>query len=448
MRYTITNCSVVDGLSNPVQHNMDVEISENTITTVSNHVPTEAHTRESDTHILIDGTDKTLMPGLIDAHCHMTYGESLGQESQDIYTSVESRSLRSAWNVQKVLANGVTGISDPGGSFYIGVAIRDAIRAGRLTGPRMTTSGRYITTSNGLVEFYPEPASRGIMDRMGSGIGHNCNTLDEMIDATRRQIRAGVDYIKIADSSYGQFQAFRYEELKTLADLAHQMNTSITIHARGDKEMNAAVRAGFDWVHHGNYMSEETADLIAEKDILLIPSLALLHNWSEHGSLMGAPPHISEANKRMLDRTRVSMALARERGVRFGLGTDSGFAMTPYGEFHAKELELLMDYCGLSALEAIQAGTSNVAITLGLDGKTGIIQEGKLADLLLVDGNPAIDITLLQDPDNLVEIFRDGERLTLNPAMESWPHDDQQDFAKTRLSRKLLTAETAPTRTT
>ena len=101
------------------------------------------------------------MPGLIDAHCHMTYGESMTQEEQDIFTSVEGRTLRAAWNVQKVLAAGVTGLSQPGGSYFIGVAVRDGISEGRVKGPRMTSAGRYITTSNGLTDWYPDDTGDG-----------------------------------------------------------------------------------------------------------------------------------------------------------------------------------------------------------------------------------------------------------------------------------------------
>lgn len=438
MKYLISNCSVIDGLANPVEHEMDVEISGNKITRVEKHDPAQSvdETATGEPVHVIVGKNRTVMPGLIDAHCHMTYGEALGQETQDIYTSAESRTLRSAWNIQKVLANGVTGISQPGGSYNIGVALRDAINAGRLTGPRMTTAGRYITTSNGIAAVYPEPAARGMMDNFGGGVGITCNTLDQMIEAVRKQIQAGVDYIKLADSSYGQFQAFRFEELKVLADLSHQMDRPITTHTRGDREMNAAIRAGFDWFQHGNNMTEETVDLLKEQNRLLIPSLVLLHNWATYGSVMGAQPHISQSIQRMLDRTRVSMAMAREKGVRFGLGTDSGFAMTPYGEFHAKELELLMDYCGLTELQAIRAGTSNNAITLGLDGKIGIIQEGMLADVLLIDGNPARDIRLLQNPSKILEVFRDGQRIKIDPLMESWPYEDARKFAETRLTRR------------
>ena len=158
-----------------------------------------------------DATGTTVMAGLIDAHCHMTYGESLTQEEQDIWTSVEGRTLRAAWNVQKVLAAGVTGISQPGGSYFIGVAVRDGIKAKKIKGPRMTSAGRYITTSNGLTDWYPDDVGA-----VEGNIGIRCNTLDEMIAEVRRQVKNRVDFIKLADSPFGEYQSFRDEELKAI----------------------------------------------------------------------------------------------------------------------------------------------------------------------------------------------------------------------------------------
>lgn len=428
----IENCDVIDGMGNAPMRAMDVLVEGNRIARVE---PAGGVSRESlpPDVVRIDATGKTVMPGLIDAHCHMTYGESLTQEEQDIFTSVEARTLRSAWNVQKVLFAGVTGISQPGGSYFIGVAVRDGINAGRVKGPRMTSAGRYITTSNGLVDWYPDDA--GIIE---GGIGIRCNTLDEMIAEIRRQVKNGVDFIKLADSPYGEYQSFRDVELQTVADLAHQLNRRCTIHARGDAEMRASVRAGFDWVMHGNIMQQETVDLLAETQTLLVPTLILLHNWAEYGHLIGSPSHISDGCKRMLDRTYDSLHLAHEAGVIFGLGTDTGFAMTPYGEWHAAELELLMRYGGLSAVEAIAAGTYNNGRTLNLEGQVGGVAPGMLADLLVVDGDPSEDITILQDRTRIEQILLDGEIVEVDHEVESWGNEHSLTYAAQNLTQGLL----------
>jgi imidazolonepropionase-like amidohydrolase len=429
----IENCDVIDGMGNPPARGMDVLVEDNRIARVE-PAGGEWLGSISPEAARIDAAGRTVLPGLIDAHCHMTYGESLTQEEQDIFTSVEARTLRSAWNVQKVLFAGVTGISQPGGSYFIGVAVRDGINAGRVTGPRMTSAGRYITTSNGLVDWYPDDA--GVIE---GGIGIRCNTLDEMITEVRRQVKGGVDFIKLADSPYGEYQSFRDVELQTIADLAHQLGRRCTIHARGDAEMRASVRAGFDWVMHGNIMQRETVEMLAETQTLLVPTLLLLHNWAEYGHLIGSPTPIAEGCKRMLDQTYESLHLAHEVGVLFGLGTDTGFAMTPYGEWHATELELLMRYAGLSAIEAIAAGTYNNGRTLNLEGQVGGVAPGMLADLLVVDGDPSEDITILQDRTKIDHIILDGKLVEVDPEVESWGVERSLTYAAQNLTQELLT---------
>ena len=328
--------------------------------------------READGSLRVtDARGRYLMPGLIDGHCHMTYGDSYTQEEQDLYTSVESRTLRAAWNVKRVLRAGVTSLSQPGGSYYIGVALREAIASGMVLGPRMRTAGRYITTSNGLTDWYPEDV--GVPD---GSIGTLANTPAEMVDTVRRQVKNGVDFIKLADSPFGEYQAFTGDELKQIADLAHQLGKKVTIHARGSAEVSAAVAAGFDWIMHGNIMTDEVVEELASSGIPLVPTLLLLANSADFGELVGTPAPFRDGCRRMLDKTADTLHRAHAAGVKFALGTDTGFAVTPYGEWHARELELLMEYAGLSAQEALQAGTVNAARTVGLEGQVGEVRPG------------------------------------------------------------------------
>ncbi len=427
----IENCDVVDGLGNEPKREMDVVIDGNRIVAVRS-VAERGTSQDPPAAKRIEARGKTLMPGLIDAHCHMTYGESMTQEEQDIFTSVEGRTLRAAWNVQKVLAAGVTGLSQPGGSYFIGVAVRDGIKERRVKGPRMTSAGRYITTSNGLTDWYPDDTGA-----VEGSIGIRCNTLDEMIAEVRRQVKNGVDFVKLADSPYGEFQSFRDSELVAIADLCHQLHKRCTIHARGDAEVNAAARAGFDWIMHGNVMTRETVELLAETQIPLVPTILLLENWAVYGPVIGSPRPIVEGCRRMLERTRESLHMAHEAGVKFVIGTDTGFAMTPYGEWHAKELELLMKYAGVSELEAIKAGTSNAGVVLGLEGQVGAVSPGALADLLVVDGDPSRDITVLQDRSKIETIILDGEILELDREVQSWPNQPSYVYASRYLTQDV-----------
>jgi imidazolonepropionase-like amidohydrolase len=368
----------------------------------------------------IDATGKTVMPGLIDAHCHMTYGESRTEEEIDLYTSAEGRTLRAAWNAAKVLRAGVTSISQPGGSYFIGVGLRDAIAEGFVQGPRMAAAGRYLTTSNGLTDWYPD--SVGVPE---GSIGILANTMPQMIDEVRRQVKAGVDFIKIADSPLGEFQAFTNDELKALADLAHQLGKRITIHARGSAEVRAAVDAGFDWIMHGNQMSDDTIEALAESHIPLIPTLVLLANSTDYGKDVGVPTGLYDAWARLLEDSAHTLHRAHEAGVIFGAGTDSGFALTPYGEWHAHELTLLVDYAGLTPMEAIQAGTRNVAVTVMAKDTLGVLAPGALADVIVVNGDPLTDISVLERRENIDVVISRGTPVVFDEdsLARRWPHE-------------------------
>jgi len=353
---------------------------------------------------VIDASGKTVMPGLIDAHCHTSFGEARMQEEQDLYTSHELRTLRSAWNVTKVLRSGVTGISDPGGSYFIGVGIREGIAEGLIQGPRMTTAGRFISTSNGISDWYP--SSVGVPD---SSIGKLANTVDEMVTEIRHQVKNGVDLIKIGDSVLGDFEAFSPDEIKAMSDAAHRLNKRITMHARGSDNVDSAVAAELDWIMHGNVLRDDTIERLAESKIPLCPALLLLGNLGEFGLAVGVPVRTRDAYAGLLEQTAESLHKARQAGVTLICGTDTGFAATPYGEWHARELELLMRYAGMTALEAIRAATHDCAQVLGHDDDVGSIRVGKGADIIVVDGDPLADIRVLQDKSRIESVILRGE---------------------------------------
>ncbi|MFD0252100.1 MULTISPECIES: metal-dependent hydrolase family protein [Streptomyces] len=366
----------------------------------------------------IDARGKTVMPGLIDAHCHMTYGLARTEEEISMYTPAELRTLIAAANIEKVLHAGVTSISQPGGSFYIGVGLREGIRQGLVHGPRMTTAGRYLTTSNGLTDWFPDTTGNP-----EASTGRLTNTADEMVSEIRHQVKNGVDLIKLADSPFGEFQAFSNDEMKLCADTAHRFNRRITIHARGSDEVGAAVDAGFDHIMHGNMMTDEVIDKLAQSQIPLIPTLLFMHHIVEFSHLSGIRPSIAEATKRMNEKTMDSLHRAHAAGVKFGMGTDSGFAVVPYGEFHARELELLVEYAGMTPLEAIRAGTLNNAPMVGLEGEVGEVAVGKLADLIVVDGDPSVNLKLLYTPGKITHVVLAGE-------LQTFPDDIRTRFLR------------------
>jgi imidazolonepropionase-like amidohydrolase len=412
--------TVIDGTGRP-PNRADVLVMNNRIHTVGDSsMPGLAP--PPDRCEVIDATGMTVMPGLIDVHCHMTYGEAKVEEEIDLYTGHELRTLIAAANAEKVLRAGVTSISQPGGSYYIGVGIREGIKRGLVHGPRMTAAGRYLTTSNGLTDWYP--SSVGVPD---GNIGILTNTVDEMKTEIRKQVKNGVDLIKIADSPYGQYQAFTNDELKCIADMTHQLGKKCTIHARGSAELDAAVSAGFDWIMHGNVITDEAIDHLASSGITLVPTLLLLANMCDWPELTGTLPGDIRGIRGMLQKTADSLHRAHAAGVRFAVGSDSGFGITPYGEWHARELELLTIYAGMSSLEAITAATRNGAEMMGLDGQLGQVTPGYLADLLVVSGDPVANLRVLLNKANIRHVIKDGQ-------VQVFPEDlDGKRFQNDRL---------------
>lgn len=399
----ILDCNIIDGGGVTSGYRSSILLHNNNIHSIGLAEKLRGLIPRGEDSATIDAAGRTVMPGLIDAHCHMTYGESNAEEEIDLYTSVESRTLIAAKNCQKVLRAGVTSISEPGGSFFIGCALRDAIRGGMFEGPRIVSASRYLTTSNGLTDYYPTTV--GVP--MGS-IGVLTNSLPEMLSEIRRQVKCGVDLIKLADSPGGAYQAFTDNEMKEIADLTHQLGKKVTIHARGSAETGAASRAGLDWIQHGNYMTDDVIEQVAENGTPIVPTLAFPANLADFGHLVGTRQKEIDRRKLMMEKTAVVLHKAKEAGITLLSGTDSGFAVIPYGEWHAREMELMMIYAGMNSLEAIASMTSWAAPTVNLEGRVGMVADGYLADLLIVNGDPERNIRVLQDKKNIDIVIKDG----------------------------------------
>lgn len=385
---------------------------------------------------IIEAGGKTIMPGLIDSHCHLNYGEVETEEELDLYTPLEYRALRAAWNAEKVLRAGVTSICDPGSTGVVAVAVRDAIEAGMFPGPRVTAGGRYLSTHQSITDFYPPwigvpPTSSGVLTR----------TRDEMVLEVRRQWKDGFDVIKIAGSGQSLFNvysssevdAFTPEELTVIVDEAHRLGRLVTSHARPGSSAANAARAGVDWIQHASYMSEEDIDVVARSGRAICPTWTLYANLIDWGSDFGVSPEIVDQFKRELEVAVKVLRRARECGVPLMAGTDSGFALTPYGHWHARELELFVDYLGLTPMEAILTATRNNALALRNGAEVGTLETGKLADVLVVDGDPLADIRILQDRARFACILKGGAIVdTARPWPERrvWPYEKAMILSK------------------
>lgn len=413
----IAGGSVIDGTGTPPMQGHDVLLNDDLIVEVAPGIDVESTIPRGEEIERIDATGKTVMPGLIDAHCHTSFGEVRMQEEQCLYTSHELRVIRSATNLPRILRAGVTSISVPGGSYFIDVGLREGVNEGILQGPRIACASRFLSTDTGIGSYYPS----SVGNPEGS-VGKVVNTTDEMITEVMFQVKGGVDLIKIGDSVLGQWEAFSRDQMKAICDTAHRHGKRVTIHARGSNNVDSAIAAGVDWIMHANVMTDETIQRLADSKIPLCPVILLLSNLLDFGPIVGVPAWKRDAYKRLLDQAGDVYHRAKDAGVTFITGTDSGFAHTLFGEWHARELELLVTYAGLTPLEAIRAATHDCAVTLCGRADVGSLEAGKGADVLVVSGDPSTDVRLLQDRANIDKVISRGRVLQFDDEMLATRH--------------------------
>lgn len=408
----IRNGTLIDGSGEPPVRNDAIVISGNRIKSLGAlppDVPIEDRRVE-----LIDASGQWIMPGLIDAHCHVSYGYPLikGEGKGKGTTRPEFSTLKSARSVQKVLRAGVTSISVPGGTWFTDVGIRDAIKLGLMVGPRMYVAGRMIVTY-GCIED-DEPSWEGTPDH---SIGKLCNTADEMVTEVRRQSKHGVNFIKMADSRSGESQMLAKEEIAAVVAEAHRRNLRVGIHSRGAGSTRAAAEAGVDWIIHADLATDRDLEAVAKAGMPIIPTSTFLAMVVELGRKVGAEQVQLDINrmKRHFDLLCALMQKARKLGIKLLIGTDTGNnSFMPHGELHAKELEIFVKYGGYTPMEAIVAATRDNALAVGLEGQVGEIAAGRLADVIVLNKDPLADITVLQRRDHLSRVIKDGKVVDLD----------------------------------
>src|SRR5438132_1251812 len=357
----VRNGTLIDGSGRPSSRNEAIVIEGNRIKSVG-ALPPDVALEDRRSVEVIEAGGQWIMPGLIDAHSHVSYGYPVikGEGKGRGTTRPEFSTLKSARNVQKVLRSGVTSISVPGGTWFTDVGVRDAIKLGLMEGPRMYVAGRMIVTY-GCIED-DEPSWEGTPDH---SIGKLCNTADEMVTEVRRQSKHGVNFIKMADSRSGESQMLAKYEIAAVVGGAHRRNPRVGIHSRGAGSTRAAAEAGVDWIIHADLATERDLEAVAKGGMPIIPTATFLAVVVELGQTVKAEQVQLDINrmKRHFDLLCELMHKARKLGIKLLVGTDTGNnSFTPYGELHAKELEIL-------PMEAIVAATRDNAYAVGLEGQ-------------------------------------------------------------------------------
>ncbi|WP_422368515.1 amidohydrolase family protein [Pelagibius sp.] len=361
----------------------------------------------------IDGRGMTLMPGLIDAHLHLSWNNAPGIDPIQMMP-LEEHVINCVQMARLLIDAGFTaGYGAAAAKPRLDVVIRDAINQGKIVGPRYTAAGPEITAVGGLGD-----ATLPHIPHEGLNLGIVVSGPEDVRLKVRQLMKWGVDTIKINLSGEeitgmgAEENQFSDEEIAMAVNEAKRRHRRVAAHARSKESIKKCVEFGIEIIYHASFCDEEALDMLeANKDKHFVaPGLAWLINTARNAGDYGIKPGtpITIAYERELENAIETMQKMHKRGIRVLIGGDYGFAWTPHGT-NAKDLEYFVDMLGFTPMEAIQAGTKYGGQIMGMPNELGQIREGYLADLLLVDGDPLSDVRILQDHKRLVAIMKDGK---------------------------------------
>jgi len=391
-----------DGTGNEIRENVTIIISGETIESVEDGFLDP----DSDTR-LIDLSDQTVLPGLIDLHVHLE-GETNPNRYLETFTmDPEERALRSVMFARRTLEAGFTTVRDLGGT-GVNTALRDAIASGYIDGPRVISVGKSLATTGG----HADPTNsfkQSLMGHPGPEDGV-VNGVADAREAVRQRYKNGADHIKITATGgvlsvakSGQNPQFMDDELRAIVETADDYDMHVAAHAHGKEGMMRAVLAGVKTIEHGTYMDEEVMQAMIDNDSYYVPTILAGNFVAEKAEIDGYFPDLVRPKAREIGPLiQETFGKAYSYGVPIAFGTDSG--VSPHGG-NAKEFELMVE-AGMPEVEAILSSVKTASEVLGLQDQIGSIEPGKHADIIAVDINPLEDITALQ---NVVFVMKGGD---------------------------------------
>jgi imidazolonepropionase-like amidohydrolase len=391
----LSNARVIDGTGRAPIEGATVHIEDGRIVSVTSDGGPPAGA--------LDLEGRTLMPGLIDAHAHLSSDISRSPGfgpppalKGELPRPRELGYFVLAKTARVLLAAGVTSIRDVGSYDDEAIALREAVRLGIVEGPRILSCGRIISATA------PGGAIFTTMYREADGV-------DDMRRAVREQLRRGADFVKLMATGARSVVAedpepaqMTFDELAAIVDEAHRMGVRVAAHVEGLAGARFAVEAGVDTIEHGLSLHREPAllETMARSGIVLVPTLSTFHDLAERFTDAFARPLVEQA-KRQLEEAYATLVAAHRAGVVLAMGHDSG----PPGD-NAIELVRMVEG-GLSPLEGISAATQGSAAALGLAG-VGTVTPGAVADLLVIDGDPLADVSVLRGPERIWMVIQGG----------------------------------------
>lgn len=400
MKTLLKNGRILDGLGNVIEKGW-ILIEDRWIVSLGRDEPNLKDLGiEAPPTTVVDLEGDTVLPGLIDAHVHLSLSGSPDPLEALAHMAEPEAVLLTAQNALKTLRAGISCVRDLGSRAFIDTHVRDAIGSGLIQGPRMKCAGQMICITGG----------------QGWPFGYQADGPYEVIKGVRTQIRAGVDVIKLMATGGVLTRGGRTgvpqlnpDELQAGICEAHKVSLKTAAHAQGLEGARNAVRAGIDSIEHGVCLDDELIQEMIARDVFLVPTLSAPFRIMERGIEASIPEEYVEKTRRIKDVHLESISRAREAGVKIAMGTDAGTPFNLHGENGAELIYMVQS--GFSEMEAIVAATSRAAELLDHHGEVGHLAPGMKADLIRVEENPLDNIRVLSDPGRIT-VYQDGEKVS------------------------------------
>jgi len=405
------NARVIDGTGKPPIEKGVVVVKGNVIVDVGSDASVEI---PEDAKV-IDVKGKTIMPGLIDAHLHIIGMRTGDFVKEPIITPFGVFFARAVKDLEALINAGFTTIGDAGS--IVALHLKYAVNEGTIVGPRIVAAGLPLsqTFGHGDTHYLPiEWVDYRTTKKFTPLAGLICDGVDECRKAARYALREGADYIKImatggvlSEKDRPEYRQFTLDEIKAIVDEARAAGRFVHAHAQGSEGIKNAIIGGVKVIAHGIFIDEEGMEMAKERNVIVVPTFSIVEKLLQVGAKVGVPEwglrKAEEVHKEHLENIRK----AYRAGVKIATGTDFAGGPFKHGE-NAMELKLFVEKLGMKPIEAIVAATKNGAEAVGLEDRIGTLEKGKLADLIVIDGNPLADINVLLDTNKVLLVMKEG----------------------------------------
>lgn len=393
---------LIDGVSDEPREDQSIVVNGNRIVSIEDGFISVRGGQQ-----LIDLSDATVMPGLIDTHVHLTSETTPDSYEENFRLDPEDFALRSTKYAERTLMTGFTTVRDLGASDGLAISLRNAINQGWVDGPRIYASGKSIATTGGHAD--PSNGRNSVLSSDPGPIEGVINSVEDALKAVRARYKEGANLIKItvtggvmSVASSGDNPQFTQDEVNAIVAAAQDYGFRVAAHAHGSEGMRRAVLGGVNSIEHGTYMTDEIMELMSERGTAFVPTLSAGRYVAQMAKVDGYyPAVVAQKALEIGPVADITFARAYEAGVHIVFGTDAG--VSPHGD-NWKEFTYMVEG-GMPEIEAINAATGRAAELLNISESLGSLAPGMLADIIAVPGNPLSDISLMGEVDF---VMKDG----------------------------------------